>query len=222
MYGLVHNNKIQVGPREWSYSFFKIYLEENNLDYSSLTFNDPETSITGLDFKILKVSELIIPSYNSLFEQLAGPYWTINENDITGYYDVVDSDINLIKSHMKEIVAANRYEVEISGVNFTFPDNTVVGVYTTRDDRNVYLDALLVMGEADTIDFKFKNNVFKTTSRLILQGIAGMGSEHIKNAFGWESTKCNEIDLAQTIDSLKLIELRHQIQIDRDNELGGI
>lgn len=216
MYGLIHNNKIRVGPRNWSYTFFKNYLEKNNLDYSNVPFNEPENSIIENDFKILKVSELIIPTYNSLFEQLAGPYWTIDENNITGYYDVVDSDINLIKNHMKEIIAANRYEVEIDGIDFTFSDNTVVGIYTSRDDRSVYLDALLVMSDTDTIDFKFKNNKFKTVTKSDLQSIVGIGSMHIKNVFGWESEKCNDIDSASDISALKLIELRHQIQIDKE------
>lgn len=219
MYGLFHNGKIRVGPRDWSYSFFKYYLENNNLDYSQVPVNDPLSSIIQTDFKILRVSELITPLHDQLFEQLAGPYWTINENDITGYYDVVDSDIDLIKSHMREIVAANRYEVEIGGIDFTFPDNTVVGVYTSRDDRSVYLDALLVMGDTDTIDFKFKNNIFKTTTKLDLQGIVGSGSQHIKEVFSWESAKCDEINSAQDIAALKIIELRHQIQID--NGAGG-
>lgn len=215
MFALVQNNLIKIGPREWSYPMFRYYLETNKLDFSLLPFVYKDPIITE-NWKILPVTELTEPPYNSLFEEYAGPYWTIYENYITGYYNVVNSPIDLIKGHLKEKIAANRYEVEVSGINFTFSDNVTVEIYTDREDRSVYLDALLVMSDTDTIDFKFKNNVFKTVTKLELQAIVAVGSQHIKDVFAWESMKVKEIDNALTIDELKLIELRHPIQIQKE------
>jgi len=218
MYGLVHNNKIQVGPRDWSYWFFKQYLNDNNLTYSQaqLPISDPGESVIGDGWKILKTN-IDTPPYNSLFEQLQGPYFTINSNDITGYYNVIDVPIESAKNNMKSIVAANRYKVEIGGVDYTLADDTVINLYTDREDRNAYLDAMLVMQPEDTITFKFKKGVFKTLTKADLQGIVGTGSIHIAGAFAWESIKSEEIETAQTITDLKLIELRHPIQVEADN-----
>lgn len=212
MYALVINNSIQVGPRDWSYGMFRNYLETNNLDFSLLPFRYVEPIIAEA-WKIIPVTELIKPEHNPLFEEFAGPYWTIYDNYITGYYDKIDRPLHFIKGDMKNQIAANRYNVEISGITYTFADNTTVGLYTEREERNVYLDALLVMGDEDTIDFKFKNGVFKTVNKLELQAIVAAGSLHIKNAFAWESTKTIEIDNATTLDELKSIELRHSSQI---------
>jgi hypothetical protein len=218
MYGLIHNNKIQVGPREWSYWFFKKYLNDNNLTYSQaqLSISDPGESVIGDGWKILKTS-IDVPSYNSLFEQLEGPFWTINANDITGYYNVIDVSVASAKNNMKSIVAANRYIVEIGGVDYTLADNTVVNLYTNREDRNAYLDAMLIIQPEDTITFKFKKGIFKPLTKADLQGIVGVGSFHIASVFNWEATKVGEIETTQTIAALKLIELRHPIQVEADN-----
>lgn len=208
MFALIHKNKIQVGPRDWHYWFFRRYLEDNDLDYGPLPLLYSEPIITN-EWRIIPISELIEPEYNPLFQEYAGPYWTIYDTYITGYYDVVQSPINIIKSRMKDIISNTRYEIEIGGINFTFPDNTTVELYTTREDRSVYLDALLVMGENDTIDFKFKKGVFKTVTKQVLQQIVATGFQHIKNLFIWEASICSQIDAASTVDELKVINLNY-------------
>lgn len=211
MFALIHNGSIKVGPRNWSYWIFRRYLEENGLSFIELTSTFIEPIITT-NWQIVEVTAIDTPAHNPLFEQLAGPFWQIHSNYVTGYYNVEDKEIELIKSHMKEIVAANRYEIEIQGIEHTFQDSTVVGIYTDREDRNVYLDALLIMGDTDVITFKFKNGVFKEVNKAELQAIVYTGSMHIKNLFGWESTKTAEIDSTTTIADLKLIDLKHELQ----------
>lgn len=214
MYGLIHNNIIQVGPRTWSYGFFNEYLTDNNLDNTNLPRNDPNSAIITSTWKILPVVSLIEPSYNSSFQQLAGPYWTINNDNITGRYDVVDVTVDFCKSKLKEIVTLNRYIVETGELMFTFSDGEQVQLYTTREDRSTYLDAYLILGDSDTITFKFVNGVFKTINKTELGQIVSTGALHIKNCFEWESNKHTEIDNCTTLDQLKLIETRHPSQID--------
>ena len=63
-----------------------------------------------------------------------------------------------------------------------------------------------------SLSFKFKNGVFKEVNKAELQAIVYTGSMHIKNLFGWESTKTAEIDSTTTIADLKLIDLKHELQ----------
>lgn len=212
MYALIYNNKIEVGPRDWSYWIFRNYLTENNLDFSELPYIFSEPIITE-NWKILPITQLDLPERDPLFEDYAGPYWTVYDTYITGYCDKVNIPVHIIQGNMKNIVAANRYEVEIAGIEYTFTDNTTVEIYTSREDRSVYLDALIVMGDTDTIDFKFKNGIFKTVTKSDLQAIVTLGSQHIKNVFAWEAAKIQEITDTQTFDALKLIELKHPNQI---------
>lgn len=207
MFGLVYENKIQVGPREWSYVFFKDYLIKNNLTYNQLPKQSNNSVITD-QWQILKVKELNIPNYDQLFEQLAGPYWTIHQDHITGYYDIMPVPLNSIKNTLKSIVAANRYQVEIAGIDFDL-DGTKVGVYTDRENRSVYLDALMIMADDELINFKFKNGIFKQVSKSQLTEIVKAGASHIKSAFDWEAEKITAIDSANSVDELKNIELIH-------------
>lgn len=215
MYGLVYNNSIVVGPRAWSYSFFLDFLEEEGLDSSLLPNLDPKQPVYGPDWKILPVTQLDQPPYNHLFEQYAGPYWTIHSDHITGSYNVVPQTLSLSQSKLRELITNTRYRIETGGVLFTFADNTEVTVYTSREDRGVYIDAYQVMPDTPgaTIVFKFPNSIFRAVTKPELAQIIGAGVTHIQQAFDWESSKYAEIDQATTIAELQAIELRHPSEI---------
>jgi hypothetical protein len=214
MYGLIHNDKIQVGPRSWNYAFFKEYLDDNSLDSSTLSTNEPMTSIYGDDWKVLKVSEIDIPQIDSLFEMNVGPFWTIHENKITGRYNKQNRPLESIKASMRAIVASNRYDFEVSDVSYTFSDGQEVSLYMSREERNIYLMTYMTIGENETVPFKFKNEVFRpNVTKSELLDIVNHGKNHIKSAFEWEELKAIEINICETIEDLKLIELRHPSQI---------
>lgn len=214
MYALIYNNQIEVGPRDWLYSMFKDFLDEEGLDASELPRIAPSEPIVTTQWKILPVESIDIPSYDSLFEQLSGPFLTINEFNVTGYYDVVPDSIVSSKSKMKTIVTNNRYYGENKGTTFTFSDGQKVGIYTSREDRNIYLQAYQIIQEGDTIWFKFPNSIFRNVTKEELGQIVATGSSWIQNAFNWEQNKYNEIDSATTVEELKTIELNNPIWTD--------
>ncbi len=215
MYALIHNNQIQVGPRTWSYSFFKDYLEEEGLDYGALTRTAPEDKkIITDDWKIIPVTQIDQPGYDSPFEQLAGPYWAIEEEFITGSYNVVPNTLEMAKGIQKEKVTNNRYQVETGGCPFTFADGTEVKLYTTREDRSVYIEALQIMPDGTSILFKFAGSIFKSVSKEELNNIVQTGATHIQAAFVWESEKHSEIDACVDMGELRLVEIKHPSQIE--------
>jgi hypothetical protein len=210
MYALVQNNEIKVGPRDWRYYFFKQYLDTNDLDSSFLPINEPsERKVITAEWKIIPVTQLDTPSYDPLFEQLSGPFLNINDEYITGHYTVSDISVDASKGKLKEIVTDTRYKVEVGGCNFTFPDSTEVKLYTTREDRGVYLQAYQIMSDDQSIVFKFEGSVFKSVTRDELGMIVATGSAHIQAAFDWESQLYAEIDACTTIEELKLVELTY-------------
>lgn len=215
MYGLIHNEKIQVGPRNWNYAFFKDYLDEHSLDSSSLPANEPIVSINENAWKILRVTEIDVPQIDSLFEMNVGPFWTIHEDKITGSYTKKDRSIELVKGDMKSIVAKNRYDLEVSDIYHTFEDGEEVILYTSREERNVYLNTHLAMQDDETVPFKFKNGSFRSSvTKSELSTIVGLIKNHVKAAFGWEDSKVSEINTCVTLDDLRLVELKHQSQIE--------
>jgi hypothetical protein len=218
MYALIHNNQIQVGPRDWNYMFFKDYLDEEGLDATALTKRAPEDNkIITADWKIIPVTSIQYPALDEPFEQPAGPYWTIHDEYITGEFLAVPNTVEMVKGKLKEVVTNNRYKVEVGGCPFTFADGTEVTLYTTREDRNVYLQAYQILTDGGSIVFKFPNAVFKSVSKVELGLIVETGSAHIQGAFIWEADKYDEIDLCETIADLKLIDVKHPSQVTEDN-----
>jgi hypothetical protein len=191
---------------------FKDYLDENNLDASALT-RKYEGPIITEQWKIIPVVDLVEPGYDDRFEQLSGPFLTINDDNITGFYNVVDQSISIAKSKLKTIVTDTRWRVETGKLTFTFADGETVQLFTSREDRVVYLDALLIMGDTDTVTFKFVDEKFRAVTKSELTQIVTTGSQHIKDCFRWEAEKHAEIDLCTTLDELKLINLTHPSEV---------
>lgn len=213
MFALVQNDKIVFGPRTWSYSMFKTYFDDNNIDASALSREAPSSVIVTDTWKILPVTQLTEPSYNPLYEQLAGPYYTINADNITGYYDVVNKSPDMIKGHLKELVTANRYTYEVGDVTLDL-GGTDCTLFTSREDRTTYLDALmLIPDDVTTYNFKFKNGAFKAVNKAMLQLIVFTVTTRIQSAFDWESEKHAAIEACTTVEELQAIETRHPTQI---------
>ena len=218
MFGLIHNNKIVVGPRDWNRSFFLDYLNKNSLDAASLPPTAPTEGITTDDWKLLPVTSTLTPIINKKFEQLIGPAWTINTDNITGEYTKKTRDIHFIKGDLKQVVATNRYEAEVSGIVHTFSDLEQVKVSTGRDDRNVFSSYYISMADDETISFKFKDGVFRNSiTKTEVKSIADGVKDHVKAVFSWESNKFAEIDACANTAALEDVELRHSYQISNGN-----
>lgn len=210
MYALVQNNEIKVGPRDWKYYFFKQYLDDNKLDSSALPISEPASGkVITPTWKIIPVTQLDVPPTQQYFEQLAGPYWTLYSEYITGYYNVAPVPVESAKNTLKQVVTDNRYNAEVGGCPFTFADGTTVNLYTTREDRNVYLQAYQILTEGQSIVFKFEGPVFKTVTKDELGLIVAAGSAHIQAAFDWEAQKYSDIDACTTLDQLKLVDINY-------------
>jgi hypothetical protein len=210
MYALIQNNQIKVGPRDWRYYFFKQYLDDNNLDSTVLPISEPsDRKVITPTWKIIPVIKLDIPEYNVLFEQLAGPYWIVLDDQITGSYNITELSLEASKGKLKELVTSTRYNIEVGGCPFTFADGSEVILYTSREDRNIYLQAYQIMGETQSITFKFSGSIFKLVNKEELGSIVATGAAHIQACFDWEAQKYTEIDACETIEELRAINLEY-------------
>ena len=66
-----------------------------------------------------------------------------------------------------------------------------------------------IMTDGQSIMFKFEGAVFKSVTRDELGMIVATGAGHIQTAFDWESQKYAEIDVCETIEQLKLVDLTY-------------
>lgn len=207
MYALIQNNQIKVGPREWSYSMFASYLINEGVPITDLPREAPKSAFEGQGYKILPVKITNQPSTEYPFEQLSGPFYNINNNDVEGYYNSVPTTLDFAKNALKEIVAGKRYEYEVGGKNYQLQDGTTVLLYTNREDRTTYLDAFMILPDNGSVTFKFAGNVFKTLTKSQLGAIVQAVVGHVQSAFDWESQKNAQIDATTTMQQLRNISL---------------
>lgn len=197
MYGLVHNNQIQVGPRQWNYMIFKEYLDEAGLDSTALPRVEPNGPVVGVDWKILPVTNVEVPPLKNVIEQLAGPTWKINTSSITGKYTAVPENINIARMKVKDAVTRNRYDAENSSIQYTLSDDSTVVVSTSRADRLTFQQLYNTLADSATITIKFPGGVFKTITKEELGAINTAINNHVQITFDWEAAKYGEIDSAE-------------------------
>lgn len=221
MYALITNNQIQVGPRDWRYSFFYSFLVENELTIEELPRTAPSTPIITEEWSILPViiNQSVAPV--APFEQLAGPYLTIEVDKVSGHYAIASVELSAAKNALKDIVTAKRYNLEVGGVDYTFQDGQVVNLYTNRDDRTTYLDAFLILPENGTANFKFSGGIFRSLTKsdlgVVVQTVVG----HVQAAFDWETSKHAEIDACEDMTSLRNVDITAPGETQNENgELG--
>jgi hypothetical protein len=207
MYVLVSDNFVLNGPRLWSPRSFENTLRNDlNINYSlPSNKSDGEPIFITETVKILPAVFDENPQYNPKIEYLHGPFWDLSGNVAIGSYTVERNHIDSVKGAFKEIVTANRYKKEIAGTTCTI-QNTVVNINTTREIRGNYIQRYLMLGDNETLDWKFEYfwmTLTKGDMAIISQTIA----THIQQQFDWEANKHIEIDLASTHEELDIINL---------------
>lgn len=209
-YALLDNNQIKVGPRDWNRGFWDIYLNEVGIE-SDLpwVYNSEETIIINDNIKIVPVVDPTIPTYNSRTEQLAGPYWDVTKTPITGYYDIADIPLESAKNALKAIVAVNRYNQEVKGLNLTIQDVEVFVPTGRGQDRDIWLQSLVLLDDTDTIRYKFSSDIWLDLTKIEVKTIVDSIKAHVQAAFAWEYNKSVEIDAAQDKAALEAIEVTY-------------
>lgn len=210
LYALLENGEIKVGPRTYVVAPFLDFLSEKS-PVSSF-FNVLPRDYDGNEPIVITDSISIVPvvedkpEYDSLFEELSGPFYTINTNNISASYNVVNREINLIRNNLKSLLASNRYDVEVSPINVII-QGIEVTVNTDRDNRDLWDRIYSKMTNTETREFKFQNNVWLTLTKEDIKKIADAIDAHVQSAFTKEANIAAEIDSANTVNALKTINI---------------
>jgi hypothetical protein len=206
MYVLEHNNQVINGPRQWNYHSFESSLEDDLDIIQKLPARKEDNFIIEIDSNThIYKAELISPEYDPKFEYLHGPFWDFTTGIAVGTYTKETYDTNTIKGKLKEIVTANRYTKEISGVKTTV-QGLEVSIDTSRDGRNIFVQKYVLMQDTDVAEWKFPEG-WLTLTKSELGQIVSVGASYIQSQFDWEKNKMIEIDGLQTVEELKLVDL---------------
>lgn len=205
-YVLVSGDRVIAGPRPWARFFFESILRDDlDIVYSlPNSKTDLEPIEIAQDVRILPV-ELIEQPYNPKIEYLHGPFWNFANNVATGTYEIRENELEAIKNALKRQTAINRWIKESRGVTVTI-QNTEVTVDTSRGNRDIFIQKLLLMPDGTTVRWKFPE-CWLTLTKSDLQTAVTAGAVYVEQQFAWESAKVIEIDACTTAQELDAIDL---------------
>ena len=208
-YLLAQNKQMVIlGPITWRQRFIQteindlIESEELTIDYTVPATEQGYINI-GDGFEIFPV-ELTTPAFDPIYEELAGPFWTYENNIATGTYTVNTLSIEKIKGHLKQVVATERYRKQNLGITVTAA-NTSFSVSTDTNTINSLLSLANNTG-TDTINYKSPNGFISLTGADI-QNIVNQIHDYIQTQFNWEKTTNETIDVTNDITLLQAIEI---------------
>lgn len=191
------------GPGPWKHRFIQSDVDNLDIEYT-VSPTEPGGYLKIADNLEVYPASIETPSFDSLYQELIGPSWTFTNGVARGIYTVKDRDINQIKGHLKNLLAAERYKKEVAGIKLVVQDVEVT-LETDRDIRNIFVQKYSLMGDNDTSEWKFPET-WLTLTKLDLGIIIATGAAYIQAQFDWEKGFVDQIDSAETIESLKSIK----------------
>lgn len=209
MYVLVHKERVLVGPRNWNRAMFDGALEKLKISFL-LPLRDPqELPIIIDDDTYVTNASLTIPPHNEKIESYHGPYWDFSNKSLAvGTYGIQERPIGSIQEIVKNLAAAERYRRETSGTRVTIQDLEVF-LDTSREGRNIFIQANSMMGNDDTINWKFSEG-WLTLTKSDMNTIVSSINQHIQAAFNWEKSKIQEVEAATTAAELDAIVITEE------------
>lgn len=205
-YVLIQNGYVINGPRNWNYRSFESTLEEDcEIVYQLPMSYDSPTPIEIAEGVRILPAVLEPHDFNPKIEYLHGPFWNFDNDLATGTYQTMSHAVEGVQGNLKARIADNRYNREISGVKVTI-QNQEVTIDTSRDGRTIFVLKYVLMGDNDTVEWKFPE-CWLTLTKTDLGIAVAAGAAHIQTAFEWEANKIAEIDACTTLQQLNAVDL---------------
>ena len=206
MYSLVYKDRVINGPREWNKFQFEGALEKEGIFFQVGRVAPPDEEmpiIINEDAKILK-TRYEYPVYNEKIECINGPYWTFENNEVIGTFEVSEKQLEFIRSDLKQIVSNNRWLKEIKGIEVNIQGQQVK-VSTKREDRDQF--EILKSSGVDGVNWKFENQIWLTLSLSDIELVSNSIRTYIQQCFDWERQVSELIDSTMTAQELDEIDL---------------
>ena len=209
-YLLVQNKTtVLLGPIEWRPRFIQSELNDlfdDGEKATAYTISPTETGYIDCNdgFEIFPIASSEGSAHDPIYEQLAGPFYTYDNNVASEVYNVLDRDISLVKESLKQVVKAERQRKQLLGTTLNI-GGTDVTLATDADELANFVSLLASTGE-DSVNWKFKEG-FITLTKANVQSIVDAIRSHIQTQFDWEKTIGETIDAATELSSLKSLTI---------------
>jgi hypothetical protein len=211
MYVITHHHdydEVLLGPIEWNPRFIASVLQTDlDLPFRPVIKDTDKDRVPYDIVENVRVRPVtfVTPDHDPKTQFLVGPYWSYTENEATATYNVEYKNIDIVRGEIKQELAAKRYEKEVSGVKVTLQGQEV-SLTTMRGDRELYAQKYLLMGDSDTIEWKFPEGWMTLTKSEMLDVVNAVNN-HVQSAFAWELGKAMTLDASATHAELTSVSL---------------
>jgi hypothetical protein len=201
MYALIHKNKVISGPRDWTKPLWVTLLKQRGVSNILIPRNPIEElpHIIDENTKICRATVIQEP-INTMTQYYQGPTWDLSGDVAIANYDIIETPIEFARGNFKELAKIERRKKEVTTIKVTVQD-TEVTVSTDRDERSVFITKLSLVGENDTVNWKFPESWLVLTRADLLFIITSVDN-HVQSTFDWEKDINDQIDAAQTSQEL--------------------
>lgn len=215
MYALTYNNQVFLTPVKWKPRYIADVIEDDYEVTVSLALSDEQRipfNITP-EIKVLPMVE-VKPDIDDFSQMYGGYTWVITDTQATATYFVSPVPVDFVRQRVKEKVATKRYGKECVGVKVTVQGQEVTAE-TDRETRSIFVQALMLMGEAEVKNWKFPEG-FLALTKSDLSALVAAGATVVQDAFDWESVLVAEIN---TADYLRLKEIYDSLEESTEQPL---
>jgi len=206
MYVIIHKGRVILGPLAWAQKYYTDVLKIRHRVEANIPGQAPEEMPYTID-ENTKIHEAVEnkAQMDPMVQYYYGPHWDTSADVVVANYDVVDLPIESARNNFRALAAHERYKKEVSGVKVTIQD-TEVTIDTTRGERDIFVQKYLLMGEDDTVNWKFPE-AWLTLTKQELGLVVQTGAGYIQGCFDWEKDVNDQIDAAETAEELYAIEI---------------
>lgn len=206
---LTINGRIIFGPKPWNRRQFEFFIQDELGETHVLPDTNTELYTIAESIKIWPAVMSEPEEFNPKIQQYAGPFWTYTDGIAYGVYQAIAKPLEEVRSNLKSLIAAKRYEYEVAGTTCEIQGVNVT-VDTSREGRQVFVQQLMLMSDTDTIRWKFPE-AWLTLSKPELSLIVSTGVSYIKSQFEWEDTKVAELNSISDLQQLNSVLLEKEV-----------
>jgi len=206
LFAVVYKNHVIVGPSRWNAKKFKQEIfDECEVEVELPDTNDQkQVFLFSDDLSVLSVRVVDTPYHNPLFERLDGPFWEFVDDYVIMSYDVNTIDVEASKNFLKEKITNSRKQREIEKVTVEI-NNIQYKFDTDKDTRNIIQTHIST--KLQTVNWKIDRDTWLILTITDLQNILSVIMQHIQNCFDWELSEIQRIDVCDSIETLKNLEI---------------
>lgn len=192
-------NTIEVGPRDWNVKFWNRFLVKQNIEFKDYPSEIPTVKfdIPGTNYVILPVNLGAIPTMDTFYQQPAGPFYTINANNIDAVYQIGNKSLDAIAYKIKQDATDARFKKEIAGV-----DVNGMSIPTDRQSQSLITGTRLKSDNDNSRSFNWKgSNGWITLDRTAVVALSDAVFDYVEGCFDIEHNLHNAVDDAITNNS---------------------